>query len=183
MSQQAESAHSQGAGMFARIPLIGAVVVGILAVSEGPAGFHAMERQLVEGHLHAPNLSLLAHAPMLLQLHLATVLLGFTIGAVQMLGEKGTTMHRLLGWTFVVFMMFTALDALFIKDGPTWRVTPIQLFSLIVLIGLPFAVLAARRHNVAAHARGMTGIYFGGLVLAGILTFTPGRLIWRVFFG
>ncbi|HEY3948214.1 MAG TPA: hypothetical protein VGL85_04240, partial [Phenylobacterium sp.] len=72
---------------------------------------------------------------------------------------------------------------LFIKDGPTWRVTPIQLFSLIVLIGLPFAALAAHRHNVAAHARGMMGIYFGGLVLAGVLTFMPARLMWRVFFG
>ena len=183
MPQQAASARTRGAGMFARAALVGAVVVGILAISEGPAGFCAMQRQLAEGHLHAPNLSLLAHAPVLLQLHLATVLLGFTIGAIQLLGAKGTTMHRLIGWTFVLFMMFTALDALFIKDGPTWRVTPIQLFSLIVLVGLPFAVLAARRHAVAAHERGMMGIYFGGLVLAGILTFTPGRLIWRVFFG
>ncbi len=29
----------------------------------------------------------------------------------------------------------------------------------------------------------MTGLYFGALVIAGLLTFLPGRLMWRVFFG
>jgi uncharacterized membrane protein len=80
-------------------------------------------------------------------------------------------------------MLFTALDALFIKDGPTWRVTPLQLFSLFVLIGLPLAILAARRHDVAFHARAMRRLYFGNLIIAGLLTLIPGRLMWNVFFG
>jgi uncharacterized membrane protein len=29
----------------------------------------------------------------------------------------------------------------------------------------------------------MTGLYFGALVLAGLIAFMPGRLMWRVFFG
>jgi uncharacterized membrane protein len=29
----------------------------------------------------------------------------------------------------------------------------------------------------------MIGVYVGGLLVAGGLTFIPGRLMWRVFFG
>ena len=183
MSDQVASAQPWIIGAVVRGMLILAVVFGIIGVALGPAGFAYVGRRFAEGHPHAPNLSLIARAPLVIQLHLATVLLGFAIGTLQMLGVKGTPMHRALGWSFVLFMMFTALDALFIKDGPTWRVTPIQLFSLMVLIGLPFAVLAARRHKVGAHARAMSGLYFGGLILAGLIAFTPGRLMWNVFFG
>lgn len=183
MSPPAASAQPRSNAIWIRLALVGAAVIGILAVSEGPAGFAAMGRQLAQARPHAPDWALLAHTPLLLQLHLATVLFGFGIGTVQLLGPKGTATHRLMGWTFAIVMLFTALDALLIKDGPTWRVTPIQLFSVIVLAGVPLAVLAARRHDVAAHARGMMAVYFGGLVLAGILTMMPGRLMWRVFFG
>jgi uncharacterized membrane protein len=29
----------------------------------------------------------------------------------------------------------------------------------------------------------MMGFYTGALIIAGVLTFMPGRLLWRVFFG
>ena len=29
----------------------------------------------------------------------------------------------------------------------------------------------------------MTGMFVGGLVVAGLLTFLPGRLMWAIFFG
>ena len=45
------------------------------------------------------------------------------------------------------------------------------------------AVYAARRHRVASHRRTMTGLFVGGLLVAGGLTFLPGRLMWRVVFG
>jgi uncharacterized membrane protein len=183
MSQQAASAQPRMTGAVVRGTLITGVIFGIIGAALGPTGFDYVSRRFAEGHPHAPDLSLIVRAPLVIQLHLATVLLGFGIGTAQMVGLKGTPMHRALGWTFVLFMLFTALDALFIKDGPTWRVTPIQLFSLMVLIGMPFAVLAARRRNVASHARAMRGLYFGGLFWAGLLAFIPGRLMWNVFFG
>ena len=48
---------------------------------------------------------------------------------------------------------------------------------------LPIALVAARRHAVALHKRAMMGLYFGILLIAGALTFIPGRLMWRLFFG
>jgi uncharacterized membrane protein len=183
MSDQAASAWRRIPGALVRWAIMIAIVAGIIGVYLRPAGLAYVGRRLGEGHLHAPDLALIAQAPLVVQLHLLTVLLGFGIGTIQMLAPKGTVPHRVLGWVFVAFMMFTALDALFIKAGPTWRVTPIQIFSLLVLVGLPFAVLAARRHDVRAHARGMSGVYFGGLILAGLFTLIPGRLMWQVFFG
>jgi uncharacterized membrane protein len=183
MSEQAASAQPRILGAFLRRALPLAVTLVIIGLALGPSGFQLVARRFAEGHLHAPDFGLIARAPLIIQLHLLTVLLGFAVGTLQMLGVKGTPMHRAMGWVFVLFMMFTTFDALFIKAGPAWRPSPLQLFSLFVLIGQPLAVLAARRHNVASHARAMTGLYFGGLILAGLIAFMPGRLMWDVFFG
>ncbi len=183
MTQQIAPASNLGWSMVLRTLMIGAIAIGILAISEGPAGLQTMAHRLAGAHPHLPDMALLSRAPMVLKIHLATILMAFAIGTAQMLGIKGTLLHRVRGWIFVVFLLFSALDALLIRDGDIWRPNPIQIFSVIVLIGLPLAVLAARRHDIAYHASAMTGIYFGSLLLAGILAFLPDRLLWRVFFG
>ena len=45
------------------------------------------------------------------------------------------------------------------------------------------AVLAARRHNVLRHRRAMLGIFLGALVVAGLFTLLPGRIMHAVVFG
>jgi uncharacterized membrane protein len=35
---------------------------------------------------------------------------------------------------------------------------------------------------VQAHRRAMTSMFVGGLIVAGLLTFLHGRLMWAVFF-
>src|SRR3989344_4426220 len=50
------------------------------------------------------------------------------------------------------------------------------------VVSLPMAVHAARRHKVQAHRRAMTGMFVGGLIVAGALTFLPGRLMGAIFF-
>ena len=45
------------------------------------------------------------------------------------------------------------------------------------------AVLHARRHNVSGHRKAMTSIFFGALVVAGLFTFLPGRIMHAVVFG
>jgi uncharacterized membrane protein len=59
----------------------------------------------------------------------------------------------------------------------------IHLLSGWTIIALPIAVYAARRHKVSLHRRFMTGLFVGGLIVAGGFAFLPGRLMWRVFFG
>ena len=65
--------------------------------------------------------------------------------------------------------------------GGAW--SPIHLLAIFTLVMLPLAVLHARRHNVVSHRRAMIGIFTGALVVAGIFTFFPGRIMYRVLFG
>ncbi len=55
--------------------------------------------------------------------------------------------------------------------------------SIITIIVLPMAVAHARRHLVSKHMRAMIGLFLGALVVAGIFTFWPGRIMHDVVFG
>ena len=59
----------------------------------------------------------------------------------------------------------------------------IHLFVLLTLWGVWPALTAIRQGNIAAHKRAMLGVYIGGIIVAGSLTFYPGRLMYRIFFG
>lgn len=134
-------------------------------------------------HPHWPNLSLLADVSPVICIHLGFAVMAFVIGAVQIFGPKGTTMHRILGWTWVVMMLTVAISSLFIRQinhGQFWF---IHILSVVTLVSLPLAVYAARRHDVAAHRRNMIRLYVLALVVAGVFTFLPGRLMWQMFFG
>ena len=48
---------------------------------------------------------------------------------------------------------------------------------------LPIAVLHAHRHEVARHRLAMISIFVGALVIAGLFTFVPGRIMHAVVFG
>jgi uncharacterized membrane protein len=48
---------------------------------------------------------------------------------------------------------------------------------------LAVGVTAARRHVVAQHRKTMIYTFLGALVIAGIFTFMPGRIMHHVVFG
>lgn len=168
-----------------------AIVAVIFTVAFGPLAFRnpeafaaAMTRP---GALHAPDLGLIAEAPLAIQLHLLTLAAAIGVTGVLLFGVKGERLHRTLGWTWIAAMMTTAVAALFIKAAPFGpHIGPfgvLHIFSAMTLVGAPQAVLAARRHDVARHARLLSGLVVGGLGLAGLAAFLPGRLMWAVFFG
>lgn len=134
-------------------------------------------------HPHAPDLSLVAHAPLVVRIHLIAALGAFGVATLQIFGPKGTLPHRTLGWIWVVFMATVAISSFFIHAINPQGFSLIHLLSVLTLIGLPMLVLAARRHDVKAHRRHAINLYLGALVGAGIFTFLPGRLMWRIFFG
>src|SRR5690606_40192568 len=49
-----------------------------------------------------PRLDLIGEASPAIQIHLAAVVVALGVGAWQLLGPKGTTAHRLLGWTWTL---------------------------------------------------------------------------------
>lgn len=132
--------------------------------------------------LHAPDWTRLQDAPPVIQVHLAAALVALAIGVILLAGVKGTRGHRALGWIWVLAMATTAISSFFIQQINPGGLSLIHALSGWTLVGLPMAVYAARRHRVQAHRRAMTGMFVGGLVVAGLLTFLPGRLLWAVFF-
>ena len=60
---------------------------------------------------------------------------------------------------------------------------PAQAEHPLTLLGVVGALYHARRHNIAKHKRAMLGVYIGGILIAGSLTFVPGRIMHAVAFG
>jgi uncharacterized membrane protein len=132
---------------------------------------------------HAPDLSRIAAAPTVVQIHLTAALTALAVGVVLMARVKGTALHKLLGWTWVLAMGTTAVSSLFIRELNHGHFSFIHLLSGWTIVGLPGAVYAIKRGKVGIHRRAMTGMFVGGLLIAGLFTFIPGRLMWAVFFG
>lgn len=132
--------------------------------------------------LRAPDFGPIAAASPQIKVHLAAAIATFLIGAVLMLGPKGTIPHRTLGWTWAVTMGITAVSSLFIRQVNHGDFSLIHALSGWTIIGLPMAVYAARRRDIKRHRKAMTGMYVGGMFFAGGLAFLPGRIMWAVFF-
>ncbi len=126
---------------------------------------------------------LLAATPAI-QLHAFAAMAAFALGIVQLAAPKGTLPHRTIGWIWVGLMLIVSVTAFFIHQLRLWgQWSPIHLLAIFTLIMLPIAVLAARQHAVERHRRGMIGLFVGALVIAGLFTFLPGRIMHAVAFG
>lgn len=166
-----------------RVVVVTAVTIGLVALTAGLQPKAIPFISATEWRLKSPDFGLIAQQGLAVQLHLASALLALAIGTALMLRPKGIGLHKALGWTWVAAMAVTAVSSLFIASFTGSRFGPIHLLSGWTVIALPMAIAAIRQRNVAAHRRWMTGLFTGGLLVAGALTFIPGRLMWRVFFG
>ena len=102
------------------------------------------------------SLAPLLNAAPAIQLHAFAALAAFAIGAVQLAAPKGTLPHRTIGWIWVLLMVIVAATSFWIHDG---------------------------RHRVDRHRHAMTAIFVGALVIAGVFTLMPGRIMHAVVFG
>jgi uncharacterized membrane protein len=156
--------------------------LGIVAVALGIDGDTLSALARVPARLKAPDFHLIARESLTLKLHLAAAVTALAVGIVIMLRPKGVGLHKTLGWTWVIAMAVTAVSSLFLSGINGDSMSFIHFLSGWVIIVLPLGVAAIRNRNVSAHRRTMTGLFVGGLVVAGALTFIPGRLMWQVFF-
>lgn len=118
-----------------------------------------------------------------IQIHAVSAVAALLLGAVQLVAPKGTPMHRFRGAVWVVLMLAVSISSFFVHALRVWGGwSPIHLLSLFTLAVLPLAVWRAHRHAVVEHQRAMLGLYFGGLIVAGLFTFWPGRAMHAVLF-
>ena len=127
---------------------------------------------------------LVAREPPAIQIHLATVVPAFFLGTwLIFFSTKGSRFHRVLGILYLALMTITAFAAIFIRSLRPGHLSLIHLFIPLTLYGVVGAIWSIRRKDIQGHRRAMMGVYFGGLIIAGALTFYPGRLMYRFFFG
>ncbi len=133
-------------------------------------------------HPHAFDTALFARQPMVIQVHILAAVTALMLGLIQFAGPKGTTVHRVIGWGWVLLMITVAISS-FAMLSLGGGISPIHALSAAVLVLVPLGVYAARRGRVDAHRGYMTGVFVFGLIVAGAFTFVPGRLMWRLFLG
>jgi uncharacterized membrane protein len=130
------------------------------------------------------SLAPLLNAAPTIQIHAFAAMAAFALGIVQLAAPKGTLPHRTVGWFWVALMVIVSATSFWIHELRLWGPwSPIHLIAIFTLTTLPLAVLHARRHRVSRHRNAMIAIFTGALVIAGLFTFVPGRIMHAVVFG
>jgi uncharacterized membrane protein len=130
------------------------------------------------------NLAPLLSASPAIQVHAFAAMSAFALGLVQLSAPKGTLPHRMLGGIWVAIMFIVAISSFFIHELKLWGPwSPIHLLSIFTLVMLPLGVWRAHTHRVRAHRWTMISLFVGALLIAGLFTFVPGRIMHAVLFG
>ncbi len=124
------------------------------------------------------NLQPLLTATPAIQIHAFAALAALPLGAFVLLRRKGDANHRAAGRVWVVLMMVTALSGFFIHEIRLWGpFSPIHLLSAFVPVSLIYAIIMARKGKIAEHRKTMRSVFAGALLLAGLFTVMPGRIM------
>ncbi len=119
-----------------------------------------------------------------IQIHVAAALATVILTVLIFTRARGTQAHRVLGWSWVAAMAVVAASSFGIYSfqllGPF---SPIHALSLFVLVSLVTGVRAARGRRIAEHRRTMLWMVWGGVVVTGLFTLLPGRIMHGVLFG
>jgi uncharacterized membrane protein len=130
------------------------------------------------------SLAPLLDAAPAIPVHAFAAMAAFVLGLVQFAAPKGTLPHRTVGWIWVLLMLAVAASSFWIHQIKLWGPwSPIHLLSIFTLAMVPLGVWFAHRHRVTDHRRVMIGIFSGALVIAGLFTLLPGRIMHAVVFG
>lgn len=117
-------------------------------------------------------------------IHAVAALTAFLLGIIQFVGPKGSIPHRILGWSWVILMAIVAISSFWIHTIKQFgNFSWIHALSVITLISLFGAVKAARAHKVDQHRKAMITTFIGALLIAGIFTLLPGRIMYQIVFG
>jgi uncharacterized membrane protein len=115
--------------------------------------------------------------------HALAALFAFGLGLIQLLLPKGTGLHRRLGYLWIVAMAFVALGSFGINSlrqlGPF---SAIHLLSITTLFFLVRGVFHARAGRIPHHKYTMISLFCGALIIAGLFTLVPGRIMHKVLF-
>ena len=125
-----------------------------------------------------------ARVPVLVWVHLGSIVLATGLTPVMLLRRKGDGRHRKTGYAWVGAMLLTAITSLFFNARSpagmgvfTGDFSVIHILSVIVLLQVPRIVIKARRHDRSGHERAVRTIVIGALLIAGFFTFPFNRML------
>jgi uncharacterized membrane protein len=130
------------------------------------------------------KLDILLSASPAIQFHVAAALGALALGSAQFATRPGSGLHRGAGYGWVALILVVTLSSFFISANPvigrfSW-IHGLSLFTTIaVLVGIAAAATGRRR----AHAALMKNIFWFALVVTGLFTLLPGRVMHAFVFG
>jgi uncharacterized membrane protein len=129
----------------------------------------------------------LLHAPLAVQLHVATIVPAWIIGTwVMFFSKRGSKLHRALGIAFFALLTTTAFIALFIHrampKSPVFGMSWVHLTVIWTLILVWLALEGIWSKKPVQHRLAVIGLYGGSLTITAIVNaFTPHHLIHQLF--
>ena len=122
--------------------------------------------------------------PAVIQIHALAAMAAFVIGLTQFALPKGTPRHRAIGYLWAALMVLVVVPSFWIHEIRMWGPWSwIHLLSIFTLVTLPLAIVHARGHRVRAHRNAMISLVVFALLIAGVFTLMPGRVMHEVVFG
>ena len=116
--------------------------------------------------------------------HAIIAIFAIVVGGVQLVLKKGTPLHKFMGWVWVSLMLIVCFTSFFIHKLNLWgKYSPIHLLSIWTIIAVVLGVYFARIGNVKRHKFFMDWTYWLALILTGLFTLYPSRVMNLIFFG
>ena len=129
-------------------------------------------------------MSLLLAEAQPIPLHAIAAMIAIILGGIQLYMKKGGTVHKLLGRIWIGLMLIVSISSFFIHEIKLWGAySPIHLLSLWTIFSLGLAVYFVRVGNIKRHKQVMIALYGFALILTGLFTLTPGRVMHQILFG
>lgn len=116
--------------------------------------------------------------------HAMAAMLAIAIGAIQFSMKKGGIKHKALGYIWVSLMLFVSISSFFIHEIKLWgNYSPIHLLSIWTIFSVGLAIYFVRVGNIKRHRQVMIALYGFALILTGLFTLLPGRVMNQLVFG
>ncbi len=129
----------------------------------------------------------LLHAPLAVQLHVATLVPAWIIGTwVMFFAKRGSKLHRALGFAFFSLLVATGFIALFIHrampNSPVFGMSWVHLTVIWTFVLVWLALDGIWKKKPLQHRLAVIGLYGGSLTITAIVNaFTPHHIIHQLF--
>jgi len=129
-------------------------------------------------------MDILFNAPQPIPVHALAAMAAVIRGGIQLSMKKRGPSHKQLGRIWVGLMLVVSFSSFFIHEIKLWGVySPIHLLSLWTIVSVGLGIYFVRVGNIKRHQQVMIALYVFALILTGLFTLLPGRVMNQVIFG